>query len=86
MEDGLAAGVQYVGMSRRRVSPQTYSKSKASASVQHDSGHGGMLEWTCQHVYDWLGTVEDLDEGIAVTARSNKVDGRYSHLLHSAFA
>jgi len=35
-----------------------------------------MLEWTCQHVYDWLGTVEDLDEG----------DGRYSHLLHSAFA
>ena len=45
-----------------------------------------MLEWTCQHVYDWLGTVEDLDEGIAVVARSNKVDGRFSHLLHSAFA
>jgi len=69
-----------------QVSPQTYSESKASASVQHDPGHGGMLEWTCQHAYDWLGTVEDLDEGIAVAARSNKVDGRFSHLLHSAFA
>ena len=86
MEDGLAAGVQYVGMSRRRVSPQTCSKSKASASVQHDPAHGSMIEWTCQHVYDWLSTIEDLDEGITVTARSNKVDGRYSHLLHSAFA
>jgi len=68
------------------VCPDVESVHKHTPSRKPALPYNTTLEWTCQHVYDWLGTVEDLDEGIAVVARSNKVDGRYSHLLHSAFA